>query len=341
MNNDKQSRKWLLTLNNPLERGFTHEHIREEMLNIKSCVFYCMSSEVGGKEKTHHTHIFIACSSAVRFSTIKNRFPIAHIDLAKGSCQQNRDYVFKEGKWKNTEKNETKLPDQQFEWGTIPIERQGARNDLADLYDMIKSGLSNFEIMEENPDFMLQIDKLDKARQVVHEEKYKNVFRELEVVYIWGKTGTGKTKGVMEKFGYDHVYRVTNYNHGGFDGYKGQDVLILEEFRSSFNIQELLVYLDGYPLELPCRYANKVACFTKVFILSNVDLLEQYPREFDSSSETWNAFIRRIHKVITYTGINEFTEAETNEYLGNSSKFNNYISDTFLLMKNKHKTSYL
>ena len=29
----------------------------------------------------------------------------------------------------------------------MPIERQGARNDLADLYAMIKEGLSNYEIL--------------------------------------------------------------------------------------------------------------------------------------------------------------------------------------------------
>ena len=341
MKNDKQSRKWLLTLNNPLEKGFTHEHIREEMLNIKPCIYYCMSDEVGGKEKNHHTHIFVTCSSALRFSTIKNRFPIAHIDLAKGTCQQNRDYVFKEGKWENTTKNETKLPDTQFEWGDMPIERQGARNDLADLYDMIKSGLSNYEILEKNPDFILHFEKLDRARQMVVEEQYKNTFRELEVTYIWGKTGTGKTKSVMEKYGYENVFRVTGYTRGCFDSYKGQDVLILEEFRSGFPIGDLLNYLDGYPLELPCRYANKVACYTKVYLISNINLFEQYEKEFNNASETWDAFTRRINKVIVYTGTDEFTEYETTEYLSNSSKCNNYLPDTFRSMKADKSFSYL
>lgn len=317
---DSQSRKWQITINNPLDKDFTHEKIKEEIQKMKSCIYYCLGDEIGGKEKTHHTHVYLACSSAVRFSTIKNRFEKGHIEIAHGTSQQNRDYVFKEGKWENDkDKHETKIPDTQEEFGEMPIERQGQRNDLADLYDMIKDGMSNFEIIEENPDYMLQIDTVERVRQTVREESYKNTFRELTVTYIWGKTGTGKTRNIMEQYGYENVFRVTSYLHGGFDSYKGQDVLILEEFRSSFKIQDMLNYLDGYPVEFPCRYVNKVACFTKVYIISNIDLTEQYTIVRIESIETWHAFIRRIHKVIVYTDINEVDEYQTEEYLKSRS----------------------
>lgn len=55
-------------------------------------------------------------------------------------------------------------------------------------------------------------------------------------------------------------------------------------------IGEMLNLLDGYPCELRCRYANKVACFTKVFLISNISLNEQYTDIQRSQSETWNAF---------------------------------------------------
>ena len=60
----------------------------------------------------------------------------------------------------------------------------------------------------------------------------------------------------------------------------------------------MLNYLDGYPLELPCRYANKYACYTKVFLISNIPLTDQYS---DDRSENTSAFIRRINKVKHYT----------------------------------------
>lgn len=313
---DSQSRKWQITINNPLDKDFTHDKIKEELNKIKSCVYYCLSDEIGAKEKTHHTHLYIACSSAVRFNTIKNRFPYAHIEMARGTSEQNRDYIFKVGKYEK-DKSATKIPGTQEEYGEMPFERQGTRNDINDLYDMIKEGMSDYEIFEENPNYIIQIDTLEKVRQTFRQNQYKNTVRELSVTYIWGKTGTGKTHGIMHKYGFENVYRVTNYLHGGFDAYKGQDVIVFEEFYSNFKIQDMLNYLDGYPLELPCRYTNKVACFTKVYIVSNIDLLLQYIKVQVEAPETWRAFLRRIHKVVEYYAYNCFNEYETNEYIRN------------------------
>jgi hypothetical protein len=137
---------------------------------------------------------------------------------------------------------------------------------------------------------------MDKVRQIIQEENYKEVFRKLEVAYLYGDTGTGKTRSIMEQYGYTNVFRVTNYKHP-FDQYKGQDVIMFEEFQSSIPINQMLIYLDGYPVTLPCRYSDKVACYTKAYILSNIDLKEQYPDTQIYSPETWNAFLRRIHRV--------------------------------------------
>ena len=100
----------------------------------------------------------------------------------------------------------------------------------------------------------------------------------------------------MEQYGYSNVYRVTDYAHP-FDGYKGQDIVVFEEFRSSLAISDMLNYLDGYPVDLPCRYANKVACYTKVFIISNISFEQQYPNVQVDNPETWAAFRRRIKNV--------------------------------------------
>ena len=162
---------------------------------------------------------------------------------------------------------------------------------------MVKEGLSDYDILEQMPEAMLQLDKIQLTRQVIVQEKYKNSWRDLTCVYIYGDTGTGKTRSVMEKYGYENVFRVTDYFHP-FDNYRGQDVIIFEEFRSGFRIADMLNYLDGYPLELPCRYANKYACYTKVYIISNIPLSEQYRNQ---PQESFNAFLRRINYVLHYT----------------------------------------
>lgn len=128
------------------------------------------------------------------------------------------------------------------------------------------------------------------------QEEFKNKLREIRTEYWYGETGRGKIKAVMEEFGYDNVYRVTDYFHP-FDNYKGQDVIVFDEFMSSLKIQDMLSFLDGNPLELPCRYDNKNACYTKIFIISNISLKEQFTDIQKNYEETWQAFLRRIDGV--------------------------------------------
>lgn len=143
--------------------------------------------------------------------------------------------------------------------------------ETAAIYEMVKDGASNYEILEEFQNALNKLEKIDRARQPVLEDRLKDDFRILDVWYICGETGVGKTRSVMEQYGYSNVFRVTNYAHP-FDGYKGQDVILFDEFRSSLPIGDMLIYLDGYPVALPCRYADKQACFTKVYVISNIPL---------------------------------------------------------------------
>lgn len=295
---DTQSRKWQITLNFKTKQ-IDHAAIKKKLSEIKPIQYYCMADEIGLKEKTPHTHIFIACSSPVRFSTIKRHFPEGHIEQARGSCEENKSYIEKSGKWESDPKGDTSMKGSFEEWGEMPVERQGARSDLDFLYQLVKDGKSNFEILEENSDYLLRLTDIERVRQTVKAEEFRTKFREMQVTYLWGKTGSGKTRYVMEREGYAAVYRVTEYEHP-FDGYAGQETLVLDEYRSQLKISELLNLLDGYPLELRCRYSNKTACFTTVYIISNLALSAQYPMLQYEQPETWQALLRRIHHIVEY-----------------------------------------
>lgn len=301
MEKDTRHRRYMLTINNPGE-DWTHKKIRETLTNLQ-LQYWCMADEIGLQEQTPHTHVyFVAQTSAIRFSTVKNLFPTAHIDPALGNSQECRDYIQKSGKWADDEKADTSIPGTFEEWGELPDEPgQGTRTDIAAVYEMIVDGMSNAEIMAANPDFAGQISRMDKIRQDILEARYRETFRELSVTYIFGPTQTGKTRGVLDRHGYGNVFRVTDYNNNRpFDRYAQEPVMCFDEFRSSLPIGDMLNYLDGYPLSLPARYANRVACFETVYIISNIDLKEQYPSIKSGEPKTWRAFLRRIHKVIEY-----------------------------------------
>lgn len=265
-----------------------------------------MSDEIG-KNGTYHTHIYLVYKNPVRFSTLTKMFnEKAHIEFCKGTSEENRNYVFKTGKWAGTEKGETNLVNTHFEFGTIPVEKQGKRTDIELLIEEVKAGATNNEILLKYPEFAFRLDGIDKIRATVMGAKFQDTFRKLDVTYIYGIAGSGKTRSILEKYGYSNVYRTTDYQHP-FDSYACQDIIVFEEFRSSLKIEEMLNYLDGYPVELPARYSNRTACFTKVYIITNIPLEEQYTNIQEKQPETWNALLRRIHHYLFYssTGIHE------------------------------------
>lgn len=329
-NNDNlkavQSRKWLFTCNNPQDHDWSIEKIVAILENWKGVKYWCIGFEHGVENNVPHIHFFIYSPSPINAYTIDNKFHGINRQQANGTIMENRTYVFKDGKYLGTPKGELHDYSTNRESGEPPEEKgRGHRTDMHELYDYIKDGKTDYEILELCPQYIDCIEKIDKVRQIVREEIFKNTWRTLHVTYIWGITGSGKTRSVMEKYGYSNVYRVTDYAHP-FDGYKGQDVVIFEEFRSNLRLDDMLKYLDGYPVEFPARYNNKVACFTKVYIITNIDIRDQYPNCQREESMSWKAFLRRIHEIQVFTG-NSVETFNLQDYLDGQWRF--FINSPF------------
>ena len=318
---DTQSNMYQITINAPSEKGYSHNKIIDILKNnFKTLLYFCMADEEGS---TYHTHVFIVFSSRVRFSTIKKHFPEAHIEKCKGTVSDNVNYVKKSGKWELDSEKKEKCIDGTFEeFGTPPPDSKGKRNDMSLLYQMVANNLTNAEIIAQNQDYILQIDKIDKVRNTILSDQYKDTVRlNLQVIYVCGATGSGKTRGVLEQNGYSKVYRVTDYLHP-FDGYSCQPVICFEEFRSSIKIKDMLMYCDIYPVELPSRYVNKIACYTKIYIISNWELEQQYAELQKNDKESWKAFLRRIHEVHVYEKNGNMTKyASVDDYLARDDRF--------------------
>lgn len=301
MASNSQSRKWSLVINNPKSVGLDHEAIKEILAKFAP-QYYCLADEIA-TTGTEHTHIFVMSDSPIRFSTMKNRFPLAHIEKTYGSAQENRDYIRKEGKWANTDKAVTSVPGTFEEWGYLPTEREEKAPMMAQLIQDVEAGKSTTEIITDNPKLAFRIKDIDILRQTLLAEKYAKEIRQLEVTYLYGATGVGKTYGIFQQFSAADICRITNYrgsNGVNFDAYRCQDVLVFEEYHSQIPITDMLCYLDVYPLMLPARYNDRVACYTKVFLTSNIPFTEQYKSLQWYKPETWRAFCRRINNIVEY-----------------------------------------
>ena len=292
----------MITIQHPLAKGFDHDMIRDIVSTMKPS-YWCMADEIA-TTGTPHTHVFIYRNSAIRVDTIQRKFPACHYDSCLGTCAENRDYLLKTGKWADTDKAETSVPGTFEEFGTMPTEREEKNPRDADLIDAIEAGQTTAEIIRNDPSLAFRSNEIDVLRQTLTTERFKVENRELKVIYLYGPTASGKTRSIYQEHPAGDICRITAYgtsNNGvKFDAYHGHPVLVFEEFHSQIPLPETLNYLDIYPLMLPARYSDRVACYTTVYMTSNISLGEQYQWEQQTDPATWAAFIRRIDKVVEF-----------------------------------------
>lgn len=302
MEANTQSRKWLLVINHPAEAGLDHTTIAKT-LHLFKPTYFCMADEIA-TTGTPHTHVFFYAPSPARFSTVKKRFPTAHIEKAFGSSSENRDYIRKEGNWAETEKAETAVLGSFEEWGELPTEQAEKNPAMSNLLESIASGMTNLEIIQENPSFAFRTKEMDNLRQLIRAEKFTTQNRELTVTYLYGASGTGKTRSIYASHEASEICRITNYGGArgiSFDAYQMQTVLVFEEFYQQIPLSDMLNYLDMYPLYLPARYNDRVACYQEVYITSNYPLSYQYSSVQAKNPKAWQAFFRRIHNIVEFT----------------------------------------
>ena len=281
---DKQARRYILTINNPIQTDDAFSDYVKGLEHFKYCIF---QREKGHECETEHFQVFIIFSIAKRFTTIKNYFPTAHIEETKGTNAQCREYC---------SKSDT-LVSGPYELGQFAEER--SRTDISNYIEMVKLGASDEELSTLFPKLYLSnISKNAVIRGKYLESQYLTKFRDIEVTYIYGKPGSGKTSYIYNNFGFESVYNVPMYDYTAFDNYNCEDILLLDEFTGQWSVQYMNKLLDRYPLRLRARFANKVACYTKVFIISNYKLSELYKTEQAENLDIYNSFKRRIKTIL-------------------------------------------
>ena len=309
MSENYQARKFHIVLNSPEKYNLNSDDI-SKILDSMHLDYYCFSKEISDTG-TLHMHIFIySAISPIRFSTVKNKFPHGHIEKSYGSVLQNKQYILKEGKWKDTDKAHTSIENSFVEKGEIPTEESEKAPLMTKIISYINKGMSTAQIIKENPKLAFKTKEIDTLRQTLLSEKYSIENRNVKVIYIYGVTGSGKTSGIYKEHNPIDVCRITQYKGDRilFDAYHQQPVLVLEEFHSQIPLPDLLSILDIYPLMLPARYSDRVACYDTVYILSNIPLNEQYKDVQLNDSATWDALLRRIHIIREYHSDKTYSE---------------------------------
>jgi hypothetical protein len=291
----------------------TPEQLLETLETLPNIIYGIFQIEKATDTGTIHYQGYIHFSQRVRWGTLRKIFiekdlhRLNFSNRIKYSTPQNASDYCKKVYDKESGK-QTKLTPDIYTFGDLPEYKneQGKRNDLIEFFEKVKSGATDRELLESDiTKFALYKKNIDIVRVEQQRDKFANNIRDVEVNYIYGETGLGKTKFIFDKHGFENVYIIDDYKNP-FDTYQGQDVIVFDEFRSNFDISRMLRWLDIYPLTLPARFNNKQACYTKVYLTSNISLINQYVEIQNTEPETYKAFCRRIHQIVKANDLEHF-----------------------------------
>nr|WAE42761.1 MAG: replication associated protein [Cressdnaviricota sp.] len=294
-----KSRRYCFTINNyllPENYEFKHNKPR-----------FCIWQHEVGEEGTEHTQGYVEFDEPYRWTSIKNKwdgFRGAHFEACRGSQEQNIDYCSKE---------DTRIAG-PFRYGT-PGEGQGTRSDLTALVESARKHKELREVALEHPEiFIRNHGGITKFHNHVHNKPRK----ELTLgCLIYGPPGSGKTTYAYD-MPEDKYWKYSSMDKW-WDGYNGEELCILDEFKGHLQPTLLNSLMD----KTPFRFQNKGGALyfnsKKVIIISNFQPIEWWGPDVKWVEEAlyrriqeW-IYIPRKGKIFKYGNRQDWLNGITNE----------------------------
>lgn len=254
-------------------------------VDLPAGVTYLRGQQEIGEGGFHHWQLVANFKERLTLQQAKAFFvSTAHLEPSRSAAVD--DYVWKE---------ESRVPDTQFELGVRGRKRRGA--DYAKALEDARSGRIS-DIMERDP--ALYIRHHAAIHRIATEWCVPEALEKQVFVY-WGDTGTGKTRTA-----YKEAQEVEKHPYWKdactkwWDGYRGQRAVIIDEFGGLINILHLLRWLDRYPVQFETKGGSHAFCATHIWITSNVDPAHWWDEHPKVTQEQKAALRRRFTKVVHF-----------------------------------------
>lgn len=204
--------------------------------------------------KRHHQgYVYFKNARGCKMKTLADELGGGvHVEPCKGNVKHNVDYCQKEGDFR--------------EWGQRPA--QGARLDLEAAAEAVRSGKSSVDdVAMEQPMVFHQFGRtLSRIEDIMQRKKFRTQMT--QGLWIWGATGVGKSHTVMADYSPETHY-IKALEDQWWDGYKGQPIVILNEFRGQIRFGELLDLCDKYPKTVKIRNREPVPFLAQKLIVTS------------------------------------------------------------------------
>ncbi len=172
------------------------------------------------------------------------RLPGVHLERARGSSKQGRDYARKE---------DTRIAG-PWEVGTFAGTTQGRRTDMESMRLRLRDGARRVEIADEFFSLWCRYPRsISEYSAMVQPPRTW----ETEVSILWGETGAGKTRSVYTEWGDTGIYDVPRPNSRTgatwFDGYDSEETVLFDDFYGWVQLTLLTRLLDRYACRAPTK----------------------------------------------------------------------------------------
>lgn len=288
----KGVREWVYTINHYTEEDLT------QVRDLK-CRFHVWAPEVGAQGTPHIQGYVVFKDQKTRkaVSSLLKRAWLA--PRSKHSTpEQCRDYIV--GPYSKNGKTKPHNPD-AVQVGTIP--EQGKRNDLNEFHAAIKAGKRGRDL---STDFLAVRGKYPRLEQTLINEEDKQraigLFKDgirPEVHVRWGEPGVGKSRYVYDKHGAENIYEL-NLGDGSnrsvwWDGYDGEEVILINDFDGELGWKYLLRLLDRYPFRMQVKGGHCWRLCKYIYITANHSPEQWYRKE------SYTPLLRRLDSVTEVT----------------------------------------
>lgn len=236
-----------------------------------------------------HYHYYLELKKQQRYAAVKKWFndKTIHIESRKKSAYCARNYctaMYYSKKRKCAKLEYTAVfGDEHEEVGKMKT--PGARTGWIDMYQLIRHSdcVPKFrEVADAFPQFAIKFERCIKQSiaTVRRERAAHDIERELHI--ICGDAGTGKDETVYQLHDPSEIYELTPDEQGNiwWDGYEGQDVLLISDFKWWLTRTRLLTITGNRPVRVGTKGGNETWTGTKVYITSNYPVEEWYPDQW-------------------------------------------------------------
>lgn len=254
------------------------QFIRENPdVQIKDVRYLVMGLEICPTTGKEHIQGYIELTAAYTMKALRAILGDAHFERTNGTFEDNYTYCTKDGDF--------------VELGKPAKTKQGKRTDLQNLAEHIQSGKTDRELIEDGRiRNFTALKSMSLLRSVVQRP---NLNREPpEVHWIYGMTGTGKTRWAYENAG--DSYYVHSCNTQWFDGYQSQKCVIFDDLRPDvFSFHFFLRLIDRYTVRVPVKGQTEVLFEPEKIIITT----PFKPNHFVPRGEDPNQLTRRITNI--------------------------------------------